>query len=414
MFKSFDGLKLSVSEFEGRYITATRDIDIGESILKCKSYFAVTCEDFKKNSCYNCIKLIKSPPSPQQPPRCMGCQEVWYCSEQCKLENQAKHQHYECMFFKKIKTPKLIQGSNFDADAYSEIRIIVGLLSRYYQDILLNNKFITKKEEVNIEGEKEIETEEEQQFIKDTLNGVLDLVENDINEQTNKAAKEFIDSIIDYIINLLNFTIGGGTTSSTSSSSRSNIDMNNIEQQEYYIKELTKQIRPLVQKVRCNQFGIWTKNDKCIGMAVSPSSSYFNHSCIPNCESVRDGSDMTFKSLYPIKKGEQISISYLALDKSTKRRREYLKYGYYFHCQCPRCNSSDSDQNGELEDSLDNWISKFYCHQRKCTGLYYSKVKLSQHSLNNNINTHEIHLSCSTCNDLLIVDSSFFNNKPNF
>ncbi|KAN0004672.1 hypothetical protein ACTFIU_001910 [Dictyostelium citrinum] len=418
--------KISVSEFEGRYITATRDIEIGESILRCKSYFAVTCEDFKKNSCYNCIKLIKSPPSPQQPPRCFNCNEVWYCSEKCKQENQPKHQHYECTFFKNIKSPKLIQNYKFDFDSYSEIRIILGLLSRYYKDKLLNNKFVSPItiNDQNIEQQQQQQQQEEddQEFINDTLDGVLDLVENDINEETNNVAKEYIDKIIDYIINLLNFTLCNNTTTSTLSTTTTttleNIEINNNNKN---IDDLIKLIRPLIQKVRCNQFGIWTKNDKCIGMAVSPSSSYFNHSCIPNCESVRDGSNMTFKSLFPIKKGEQINISYLALDKSTKRRRDYLKFGYYFHCQCPRCNSSDIDPTGKLEDSLDDWISKFYCRQKKCTGLYYSKLKLSNQSLiidnnnnNNNSNNNEIHLSCSTCNDPLIVDSTFFLNKPNY
>ncbi|KAM9957415.1 hypothetical protein ACTFIR_009520 [Dictyostelium discoideum] len=392
MFKSFDGLKLSNSESEGRYIIANRDIDIGESILKCKSYFAVTCEDFKKNSCYNCIKLIKSP-SPQQVPRCFGCNEVWYCSEKCKQDNQAKHQHYECTFFNNIKSPKLIQNSKLDFDSYSEIRIILGLLSRYYQDKLLNNKFNSSI--IIINNQQQDDDDDDDDFIKDTLDGVLDLVENDINEETNSVAKEYIDNIIEYIINILKLTLNNN-----------NNNNNNIE-------ELIKLIRPLIQKVRCNQFGIWTKNDKCIGMAVSPSSSYFNHSCIPNCESVRDGSDMTFKSLFPIKKGDQINISYLALDKSTKRRRDYLKFGYYFHCQCPRCNSTDIDPTGKLEDSLDNWISKFYCHQKKCTGLYYSKLKLSLQSLTN-IDNHEIQLSCSTCNDQLFVNSNFYLNKPNY
>ncbi len=38
-------------------------------------------------------------------------------------------------------------------------------------------------------------------------------------------------------------------------------------------------ILDIVCKQRCNRFGIWSKTGKCLGVALSPEASFFNHSC---------------------------------------------------------------------------------------------------------------------------------------
>ncbi|KAM9971991.1 hypothetical protein ACTFIW_011981 [Dictyostelium discoideum] len=389
MFKSFNGLELKSSENEGRYLIATRDIQIGEDLLKCKSYFAVTSETLKTTSCFNCIKQL--PSVIKLSLKCNQCNEIWYCNEQCKNENINKHQHYECKFYKKLKSPKLKVHPNFDIETFTEIRMIVGLLSRYYQDILLNNKFI--EQQLNNNNNNNNNNNDEQ--LTNTLDDVFDLVENQVTEESNPAAKERIDSIVEFISELFYLVLLGSTTTT-----KSIINDNNDKIE--MIRKINEKSRSIIHKTRCNQFGIWTKNDKCIGVAVSPSSSYFNHSCIPNCTDVRDGSNMTFKSLYPIKKGDQLTISYIELDQPIQDRKDELKYGYYFDCICPRCNG---DSNSI--DSMDNWISKFYCSQKKCTGLYYSKSMIP--ILNTLTSNHEIQLSCSNCNNINIVSPSFFN-----
>ncbi|KAN0004671.1 hypothetical protein ACTFIU_001909 [Dictyostelium citrinum] len=390
-WQNFNGLELKTSELEGRYLIATRDIKVGEDLLKCKSYFAVTSETLKTTSCFNCIKQL--PSVVKLSLKCNQCNEVWYCNEDCKNENINKHQHYECKFYKRLKSPKLKLYPNFDIETFTEIRMVVGLLSRYYQDNLLNNKFI---DELNNNNNNNNNNEQ----LTNTLDDVFDLVENQVTEESNSAAKERIDSIVEFIGELFNLVLLGSTniTTTTEASSSSSSTKDKIEM----IKKINEKSRSIIHKTRCNQFGIWTKNNKCIGVAVSPSSSYFNHSCIPNCTDVRDGSNMTFKSLYPIKKGEQLTISYIELDQPTQDRRDELKYGYYFDCICPRC-SGDSN----LTDSMDDWISKFYCSQKKCTGLYYSKSEVP--ILNTLTTNHEIHLSCSNCNNINIVSPSFFN-----
>ncbi|EGC35483.1 hypothetical protein DICPUDRAFT_33308 [Dictyostelium purpureum] len=395
MFKSYDGLELKKSETEGRYIIATRDIDVGENLLKCKAYFSMPCEIYKKITCGNCVKIIKRPQQEKKKKvkeyKCNVCNEIWYCSEFCKKESQPIHAHYECKFFKKIKAPKLSEWE-IDPDTFTEVRMMVGVISRFYQERVLNKKFnlsnyLKEQQEKRLLNQEELSSE-------DTLDDIFDLVENTIDDGSNKAAKELIDIITDYIANLFNLVI----------TSSDNHDLPTPELKKEAVEKVISVIRELIHKVRCNQFGIWTKNDKCIAVAISPSSSFFNHSCIPNCINIRDGNKMTFKALYPVKKGEPLAISYLDLDLPVESRKEYLKYGYYFDCGCPRC-----DEKTNQDECMDNWISKFYCQRKKCVGLYYSKTKVNIDQVNKN---DKITLNCSDCNNEFIINSTYFNNSP--
>lgn len=65
---------------------------------------------------------------------------------------------------------------------------------------------------------------------------------------------------------------------------------------------------------------------------------YFKHSCNPNLVNfVRDGKNIWF-SVKPIKKGEQLFISYAPLEmNSTQERQEFLWKRVRVKCACPRC-----------------------------------------------------------------------------
>lgn len=65
---------------------------------------------------------------------------------------------------------------------------------------------------------------------------------------------------------------------------------------------------------------------------------YFKHSCNPNVVNfIRDGQNIWF-SVKPVKKGEQLFISYAPLGmNSTQERREFLWEVMRVKCACPRC-----------------------------------------------------------------------------
>jgi hypothetical protein len=97
------------------------------------------------------------------------------------------------------------------------------------------------------------------------------------------------------------------------------------------------EIVSLMARCDANQFGLWSPKDDLLGITVHPSASFFNHNCIPNAYCEWSGIKLVFKTLYPIPKGTELNISYIAGNEPTKHRRKELKRIYCFDCACPRC-----------------------------------------------------------------------------
>ncbi|KAH8610945.1 SET domain [Trypanosoma vivax] len=103
--------------------------------------------------------------------------------------------------------------------------------------------------------------------------------------------------------------------------------------------------------VQCNSFGLFNTKDICIGVALFPEASYFNHSCVPNlCRVMCEGRIAAFYALREIKKGEPLTICYVDVqESSTSERRRTLLLSYRFFCQCERCRGKDGSSTADME-----------------------------------------------------------------
>ncbi|KAI9064170.1 SET domain-containing protein [Trametes sanguinea] len=91
-----------------------------------------------------------------------------------------------------------------------------------------------------------------------------------------------------------------------------------------------------------NSFGIWEtplmEESECLGFAVYPLASFFNHHCAPNVRKERDGRTLRFLTTRPVEAGEELCISYGHVETmDVKTRRQELLEGWYFECRCGRC-----------------------------------------------------------------------------
>jgi hypothetical protein len=82
----------------------------------------------------------------------------------------------------------------------------------------------------------------------------------------------------------------------------------------------------------------------CLGMWFT--ASFISHSCVPNAAGVVEDDTGLFQLVAqrPIKKGEELSISYISEDDlrySTSYRRTQLAKTRRFICACPRCAGKD-------------------------------------------------------------------------
>lgn len=74
-----------------------------------------------------------------------------------------------------------------------------------------------------------------------------------------------------------------------------------------------------------------------IGLYMHPYAGLINHSCDYNSTVGFDGEELHVKAIRPIKKDEQIFISYIDTTTPYDIRRNELKERYFFDCQCAKC-----------------------------------------------------------------------------
>ncbi|KAI0349651.1 SET domain-containing protein [Trametes cingulata] len=91
-----------------------------------------------------------------------------------------------------------------------------------------------------------------------------------------------------------------------------------------------------------NSFGVWEvplmEESECLGFAVYPTASFFNHHCAPNVRKVREGRALRFLTTRAVEAGEELCISYGHVDEMDwKTRQKELLEGWYFECRCSRC-----------------------------------------------------------------------------
>lgn len=86
-----------------------------------------------------------------------------------------------------------------------------------------------------------------------------------------------------------------------------------------------------------NSFNLTTALYDRIGLYLHPYASLINHSCDYNATVGFDGEEIFVKAVRPIKKNEQIFVSYIDTTTPNEVRRKELIERYFFDCQCPKC-----------------------------------------------------------------------------
>jgi len=94
--------------------------------------------------------------------------------------------------------------------------------------------------------------------------------------------------------------------------------------------------RLMLEKYRRNTFNADNNNKKLIPVILI-NGSLFNHSCYPNVSFHFHNNCMYFFTNRDVKKGEELTDSYVDLTLSTKERKQYLYTNYGFTCCCDRC-----------------------------------------------------------------------------
>lgn len=76
-----------------------------------------------------------------------------------------------------------------------------------------------------------------------------------------------------------------------------------------------------------------------LGVGIYIVVSKLNHSCCPNCDIKFRDSSAILVTERPLEAGEQLFISYVDDKLSRSQRRQLLRDGWGFECNCDRCSS---------------------------------------------------------------------------
>ncbi|KAI2839093.1 hypothetical protein CBS11350_7797 [Aspergillus niger] len=90
-------------------------------------------------------------------------------------------------------------------------------------------------------------------------------------------------------------------------------------------------------KLDLNSFNLTNAVYDRLGVYLHPYAAIFNHSCDHNAAVSFDGPNLHIKALRPIRKDEQIFITYIDVTDPYPIRQANLQSRYYFTCHCSKC-----------------------------------------------------------------------------
>ncbi|KAM9995562.1 hypothetical protein ACTFIY_001755 [Dictyostelium cf. discoideum] len=360
-FQQFPNVSFVWKPNKGRTVQANTDLPKGSTVFRCAP-FASSIEDSDKLAtekyCGFCLQRIAK--SDRKQCLCKSCKLYSICKS-CRSINDSDdgsgiilNYHKDvCDFYKVLS--KYHPGSD-TRDMRLMLRIIANIANGKQGKQSLSNPTVYC-------GKQSIE----RPYIVDDYQDFIGLTST-----LDKVDKE----------HMIKFKRGVSSIYSLISSVRGN----------GYLKDFTsRELLECFSSVLTNahQFSYATSKD--IGRGVCPTGSYFNHSCMPNTSwSLDDQGMLLFSTCSNVKKGDELSLGYLANEYPLKNRRQELLDGYYFFCQCPLC---------EFQSNLSGYLCE------KCKEpLLNDSIIYHEPSLTNPLDTG-IGLVCSKCSHLRIIES---------
>ena len=97
------------------------------------------------------------------------------------------------------------------------------------------------------------------------------------------------------------------------------------------------------------------------GFGLYPLCAIFNHSCLPNCIFINEGSNLTFRVIRDVEANEELTVNYVSLYAPRTVRRKELWVEKKFFCQCRRCNLKPKNEEERKRFALDGQLGGVAC-----------------------------------------------------
>ncbi|MCJ1397373.1 hypothetical protein MMC11_000566 [Xylographa trunciseda] len=113
--------------------------------------------------------------------------------------------------------------------------------------------------------------------------------------------------------------------------------------------EDTGKVEGMVGRILINSLTLVTPTYTPLGLSLSPTAALLNHSCTPNTCISFSGPTLSVRTLRPIPKDTELTISYIDITNPASARRADLLSRYFFHCACPACSATPPQTLGRVD-----------------------------------------------------------------
>ncbi|XP_068628489.1 SET and MYND domain-containing protein 4-like [Battus philenor] len=339
-----EAIQIDYDEVKGRYATATRDIQAGESLLIEKPFSGVLLGEYSKTHCQHCFTKCFIPLP------CPKCPNVIFCSEKCSDVAQKTYHRYECHFL------PLLWKSGCSITCHIALRMITQTTKEYFTEI--NAKIEEKPTGVyktsdyrniyHLVAHEDKRTK--QDFLHRTQIAIFLLKLIEISGYFDGKPKEKpieIDELKSMAINDQykdDVELIGGFL-------LKNLQVLQFNAHEVFELQCPK---PKVGK------NVIKHNGKSVFLAgaVFPTLALFNHSCDPSVVRYFCGPYIVVRAVKNIKKGEEVAENYGPIFTTVpkEKRQAILKEQYWFDCSCVPC-----QDNWPLYEEMTENYMRFKC-----------------------------------------------------
>jgi len=291
---------------------AAQDLVKDDVLLADYPYCWIVDESSKEFVCQTCF--LEKDDIMEAYIGCGDCNQVFYCSEECRNLDYVQHSQDECAIL------KALEMGEYSPLIITEMKLLIRTLSRKSVESIAD------------------ENNNPNMITGDNGLRYVDYIQLITNrENFPQSTIESLDYWICDYIRRLGEWVGGRT-------------------------ETNVELLDIILRNRCNAFYIQGRITQAAaekgvagqsrGCGIYVRNSFFNHSCSPNVNYwvVGDSLKVECTASGPVKNREELFISYIDTNQNLEQRRAKLKESYLFDCDCVKCAAEEKGEifvNGE-------------------------------------------------------------------
>ncbi|KAJ3193732.1 hypothetical protein HK101_004276 [Irineochytrium annulatum] len=308
-------VRLAATKAKGRHVKAERDLPTGSTVLIERAAAFTLLKPVQDELCAACTGALPCSDDARGDASafriavkkrsvvcCEGCRrQTYYCSDCCRDDDRRRHA-LECDVLKQL--PGITAMSSVDYNLFKLVLVILTMQALEREDS---------------DAEDDAGNSENEDDAGDSENDEVVAFE----QQRRPTPTAFVDDLLSH---------------------RSYVDATWLKAVEVGANNLVAILPPTLKTTPAAIVKLACQINANSHVIIDPSGNtnnhiaMLNHSCAPNACYVADHRGvMLVRTLAPIARGEELTLSYVDLLLPKQSRRDKLLISKFFHCACARC-----------------------------------------------------------------------------